>query len=337
MKMFFENYSLKKHNSFRVEAEARYFFEFTSLNLVAKLLIKKEFAKLPKLIIGGGNNILFTKNFDGLVLQSKNTDIQIIKETTENVYLRCGAGLDWDSLVQFTVDNNWSGLENLSAIPGTVGAAPVQNIGAYGVEVSDSIIYIESLNIKYLQVEILPAKDCNFSYRNSFFKTKNGKENLIASVVFRLNKKHSFSSDYGEIRKELKDFSEINLQNIRQAIINIRKQKLPATESLPNAGSYFKNPIISNEKLQELHKKFPNVKNFPAKGEKHKLSAAQLIDLAGWKGTRHKNVGVYEKHALILVNYGSETGREISELANKIQADVTRKFGVDLVPEVNQF
>ncbi|MEA3496219.1 MAG: UDP-N-acetylmuramate dehydrogenase [Bacteroidota bacterium] len=330
-----ENYSLKKHNTFAVDVNAKYFAEVSSTNDIIKLL--SDFKEIPKLIIGEGSDILFTKDFEGLVIQDRLKGIEVIDQTANNVLLKSSSGEIWHEFVEFCVNNNYCGVENLSLIPGTVGASPIQNIGAYGAELKDVFYSLEAIDLKTFEKKIFTARDCEFDYRWSTFKGKFKNKYFIISVTFKLSKKDCFNIDYLGIKEALgENHKNLSAKKISDAIIKIRKQKLPDVKKLGNAGSFFKNPIIPKAKFEKLKKKFPDLK-FYKHGNKIKIPAAQLIDFCGWKEKRIKNTGVYKNQALVIVNYGNASGKDIYDFSKKIQASVKEKFDVEIIPEVNVF
>ena len=333
---FSENYSLKQHNTFGINAHAKYFFEFTDIEDLAVFLNSNESIGEEKiLVIGEGSNILLLNDFDGLVIHPNLPGIQIVKEDRQNIWIEVGAGEVWDEFVQFTVDYGLGGIENLSLIPGSVGAAPVQNIGAYGQEVGSVVEKVKGfdLNLKR-QVEYL-AVQCEFGYRSSIFKNALKNSFVITSVVFKLEKFPEFVLGYGDVEKRAREKGEITLGNIRKSIIEIRQSKLPDTKEIGNAGSFFKNPEVDTDLAESLKNRFENMPVYPGSNGKVKLAAGWLIEKAGWKGVREGEVGVHEKQALVIVNYGNATGKQIFDFSSKIKQSVFEKFGVELEREVN--
>lgn len=330
-----ENISLKKYNTFGIDANAKYFSVFNSINELEEL-ITPDF-QLSTLILGGGSNILFTKNFDGLVLKNELKGIELIKEDEDYVYIKAGAGENWHQFVLHCVNNNYAGLENLSLIPGNVGASPMQNIGAYGVEVKDVFYELEAFHLKEKKKIIFNKDECAFGYRESVFKRKYKNEFVIASVTYRLNKKPVYNISYGAIEQELEkmNIKELSIQAISQAVINIRSSKLPDPLKIGNAGSFFKNPEIDNIKYSILNIKYPNIVAYPLANGNVKLAAGWLIEQCGWKGFRSGDAGCYDKQALVLVNYGNAKGKEIYSLSETILQSVNQKFDVRLEREVN--
>lgn len=324
------NFQLQDYNSFRTKANAKIFAQPQTINELKALLNK--YPNEEKLILGNGCNLFFTKDFDGLVIKPMMSGITILNENDEYVEIEVGAAEDWDKLVNFCVRNNWSGIENLSLIPGSVGAAPVQNIGAYGTEVKDVITQVNTIEITSGQIKTFDTFDCRFGYRNSIFKET--RKYIITSVVFRLNKSFIYQEKYVDLKNELKDISSPSLQQVRDAIINIRRRKLPDHIEIPNAGSFFKNPIINNGEKEKLLKKLPNAPIYEVDQNLFKTSAAFLIEKAGYKGKQNGNVGTYKNHALIIVNHGTNCGQDISNFKQEIQDAVKTKFDINLEAEV---
>jgi UDP-N-acetylmuramate dehydrogenase len=330
-----ENFSLKKYNTFGIEVKTKYFVEYSTVNELSNFLGTQRKQDLPLMFIGGGSNVLFTKDFEGYLLHSKINGVEIVKEEDDKVYLRVGAGEDWDEFVEYCVKNSWGGVENLSLIPGNVGTCPIQNIGAYGVEVKDVITEVESIEIDTLKKTLFTNEECQFGYRDSVFKGKLRGKHIINYVTFCLSKKHLFKLDYGNLNEALKEYDQVNLQNIRQAVINIRDSKLPKPEVIGNAGSFFKNPVVQTNILENLKKSYADIPFYLQEDDSVKIPAGWLIEQAGWKGRNIGKVGVHEKQALVLINHGGATGQEIVDLAQEIQKSVKEKFGIDIQMEVN--
>lgn len=330
-----ENFSLKKYNTFGIEVKTKYFVEYSTLNELSNFLGTQRKQGLPLMFIGGGSNVLFTKDFEGYLLHSKINGVEIVKEEDDKVYLRVGAGEDWDEFVEYCVKNDWGGVENLSLIPGNVGTCPIQNIGAYGVEVKDVITEVESIEIDTLKKTLFTNEECRFGYRDSVFKGKLRGKHIINYVTFCLSKKHIFKLDYGNLKEALKEYDQVNLQNIRQAVINIRDSKLPKPEVIGNAGSFFKNPVVHTNILENLKKSYADIPFYLQEDDSVKIPAGWLIEQAGWKGRNIGKVGVHEKQALVLINHGGASGQEIVDLALEIQKSVKEKFGIDIEMEVN--
>jgi UDP-N-acetylmuramate dehydrogenase len=334
-----ENISLKHYNTFGIDVTAKYFASFNTVDQINELL---QFEKLPivycpLLILGGGSNMLFTKNFDGLVLKNEIKGIEKVNEEEDYVYVKAGAGENWHQFVLHCINNNWAGVENLSLIPGNVGASPMQNIGAYGVEIKDVFHSLNAFHIKEKITQTFNAGDCEFGYRESVFKKKYRDQFIITNVTFRLSKKPQFNTSYGAIEQELekmgiKDFS---IKAISDAVINIRSSKLPNPAEIGNAGSFFKNPEVEKSTFDILQAKFPAIVGYNLPNSNVKLAAGWLIEQCGWKGYRKGDAGCHAKQALVLVNYCHAKGEEIFTLSELIITSVKEKFGVVLEREVN--
>lgn len=331
------NISLKPFNTFGIDATASDFIEIDSIETLQFVIDNFNLANRKTLVIGGGSNILLTKNFDGLVLKMSIKGIEKIKEDNEYVYLKAMAGETWHGFVMYCVSNNYAGVENLSLIPGCVGAAPMQNIGAYGVEIKDTCHKVEAYNIETNEVKIFSNADCKFGYRESIFKHEAKGKYIISSVTFKLAKQAKINVSYGAIQDVLKSKNIENptIQNVSEAVIAIRESKLPNPKVLGNAGSFFKNPEIPTEEYLTLKEKFPALVGYQTSETHTKLAAGWLIEQCGWKGKVVGNTGSHKDQALVLVNYGNATGNEIWKLAMQIQESVFEKFGVTIVPEVN--
>ena len=333
---FFENYSLKPHNTFGVEAIARYFFEFTEPEDLETFVQHNDpWKELPVFVLGGGSNVLFQRDFESLVLYPNIPGIVKVKEDRQNIWFEVGAGEVWDDFVKYCVDYGVGGVENLSLIPGSVGAAPVQNIGAYGQEVCNVIELVKGYDLQQKLSMEFPANACEFAYRDSLFKRELKNQYIITSVVFKLEKFPEFNLKYGQVEEKVKEFGEVNLQNIRRAVIDIRSSKLPDVNELGNAGSFFKNPDVKVKIAEKIREQFPDVPVYPVNEKKVKLAAGWLIEKSGWKGRREGQIGVHEKQALVIVNYGNATGKEIYDFSEKIMDSVKEKFGIELEREVN--
>lgn len=338
MNIIQQNISLKPMNTFGIDAKASYFASVHDLDQFNLLQSHEIFHSVPKLVLGEGSNVLFTRDFDGLVIKNNIKGIQVISEDEDHVRLQVGAGENWHQFVMYCVEHGLGGVENLSLIPGTVGAAPIQNIGAYGVELKDTFFQLNALHLKTGHQRIFSSESCQFGYRDSIFKTLFKDQYAILSVEFQLNRKPNYHLDYAHIKETLQSMrvEQPSLKAISDAIIHIRRNKLPNPKELGNAGSFFKNPMVSSLHFEELKKSFPDIPFFNlANSDFKKIPAAWLIEHCGWKGKRFGSIGIYEKQALILVNYGGGTGRDIKELAEKIQHSVQSLFGIALVPEVN--
>lgn len=330
-----KNISLKSLNTFGIDAKTRYFAEYNSIKELKEILDSEIVEQNPLLHIGGGSNLLFLKDFDGLVLHSQLKSIEKIRENDEVVMLRVGSGMVWDDFVAFCVSNNYFGVENLSLIPGEVGASAVQNIGAYGMEVKDVIETVETIETETLQQRIFTNKECNYGYRKSIFKEDLKGKQIITHVTFRLKKQPDYQLDYQHLREAVMQKGELNLANIRHTVISIRESKLPDPKVTGNAGSFFMNPVISKVKFEELQFTYPAMPHYPVSETEVKVPAGWLIEQCGFKGKSVGNVGVHNKQALVIINLGGATGQEIADFASLIQENVHQKFGIEITPEVN--
>jgi len=331
----FKNYSLKNYNSFRVNHKANFFLKIENDKSLIDFLSDKKFKNEKKLIIGGGSNILFTKDYEGVVLYNCIKGIHILEENDNHIKLKVGSGENWDDFVKFCVNKNWYGIENLSLIPGSVGAVPIQNIGAYGVEIKDYIYDVNGIDLKNNLKKTYTNKSCDFEYRDSIFKRELKNNFFVTEVTFILNKNKKFTLDYSELKNI--NSQNLTIQNVRDKIIEIRNSKLPDPKLLANAGSFFKNPVINIKIAKKIKEKYNDFKYYQINESMVKISAAWLIEKSGWKGHKEKNIGVYNKHALVLVNYSSENGKDIKILSKKIKESVLEKFNVTLEKEVNIF
>lgn len=330
-----KNYSLLKHNTFGLEALADTFIEYSTVEDLEDIIHSKKIQK-PFINIGAGSNLLFAGDFHGTVLHSALDFISVSDENDKSVIVKVGAGVLWDEFVEYCVEKGWYGVENLSMIPGEVGSAAVQNIGAYGVEIKDLLLKVDCLHYQTGEEHSFSHDDCVYAYRDSIFKRPEMKDYIITDVVFKLSKIERYVLNYKGLIDELKNGSEaLSLKAIRNAVINLRVGKLPDYTVLGNAGSFFTNPVISKEKFAELQASYPDIPFFDARRQTIKLSGGWLIDQCGWKGKRHGAAGVYEKQALVLVNHGAATGAEIVELSDMIIKSVEEKFGITLTREVN--
>lgn len=327
-------FSLKEYNTFNIDVKSVYSFFCESDSDIIEFSKSKTFKNNKILILGSGSNVLFVNDFDGLVIHMQNKGIEKVKETDDHVYLRVAAGEVWDDLVAYCVNKDIGGIENLSLIPGTVGAGPVQNIGAYGVELKDVFFELEALERNSSEIHMLDKNACKFGYRNSIFKNESKDQYIILNVTFKLTKKHKLKLEYGTIKDELRTVKEPSIKDVRNAVIKIRESKLPDPEDFPNAGSFFKNPVIPENEFYKLQKEYPQLVSYPAGEGKIKLAAGQLIDLCNWKGKRINGVGVFDKQALVIVNYGTDSGTDILEFSKKIRHSVFEKFEVEIDTEV---
>lgn len=330
-----ENYSLKAYNTFGIDIRCKYFVEAAEEEELLEFVRQYEWNPHEILVLGSGSNFLFTEDFEGTVFYPAMKGIEVVGEDAEHVQVRVGAGEEWDAFVAWAVGNGYGGVENLSHIPGHVGAAPVQNVGAYGMEAGEVIQEVEAIEMEKAQQVKIAAEECEFAYRDSRFKREWKNRFIITRVVFRLNKEAHFRIEYGSIRSELeKQGGDLSLAGIREAVIRIRREKLPDVDTLPSAGSYFKNPVVPQALAGRLAEKYPGMPLYPVDEEHSKLAAGWLIEQCGWKGKSLGRAGVYEKQALVLVNLGGATGTEIARLANEIRKSVFMKFNVWIEPEV---
>lgn len=331
-----EHISLKPYNSFGLEAKARFFVEVTGLVQLQKVLELEAYPK--KFILGGGSNMLLTKDINALVIHIAMKGIQVVEQDERYVEVKAMAGENWHDLVLWCLDRDYGGLENLSLIPGQVGTAPIQNIGAYGIELKDVLVSCEAMEVKTGELLAFDAQDCQFGYRDSLFKQGGKDKYIISSVTLRLSRKdHRLHTGYGAIEDELRKRGIVypTIRDISDVVIAIRSQKLPDPKELGNSGSFFKNPVVPKKRFDKLQKQHPEIPFYELDGELFKIPAAWLIEQCGFKGKRFGDAGVHEKQALVLVNYGGASGKEILELAQKIQGEVKRSFGLELQPEVN--
>ena len=332
-----ENYPLLKLNTFGIDVKGKYFVSINTVNELIELTKTKVFKDLRLLILGGGSNILFTKDFDGLVILNNIKGKEIIDQTQQSIFLKIGAGENWHELVMYTVDNGWGGIENLSLIPGNTGTAPMQNIGAYGVEIKETFVELEALEISSGKIIKFNNSDCEFGYRESVFKNKIKNQYIILNITLELKKNPVLNINYGDVKAILESQNIKNpaIKEVSNAIISIRQSKLPDPKKIGNSGSFFKNPIVSLNQLEFIKKKYPNVVNYEINENEFKIAAGWMIEKAGWKGRKFNNYGVHEKQALVLVNYGLANGMEIFNLSEEIILDIKDKFGITLEREVN--
>ena len=329
-----KNTSLKSFNTFGIDVMATSFVEVQNIEEVKSVLSNN---KQPLLILGGGSNLLFTTDFEGLVIKNNLKGITVVEENDSEIYLRIGAGEVWHEFVLYSIENGYAGIENLSLIPGNVGASPMQNIGAYGVEVKDVITEVEALHLKDYSLNTFSNEACEFGYRSSVFKTSEKGNYFITAVTFKLNKQAKVNTSYGAIDSELKrlEIENPTIKDVSRAVINIRSSKLPDPKKIGNSGSFFKNPVISEAQKNKILANYPDAPNYFQSNGDFKMAAGWLIEKCGWKGKRIDNYGVHDLQALVLVNYGGAKGSEIYSLSEQIIESVNSKFGIILEREVN--
>ncbi len=335
--MIEQNISLKPYNTFGLKSTARYFAKADSVESMRTILHSSISQQSSLLVLGGGSNLLLTQDYDGLVLKNEIPGKKIIQQDEKSCIVEVGGGENWHEFVLWAIENGLGGLENLSLIPGNVGASPMQNIGAYGVEIKDRFVQLSAYHIPTGEVHTFSKSDCEFGYRESVFKRKLKGQYIICSVQYRLSLEHEFNVSYGAIEQELEamNVSELSIKAVSDAVINIRRSKLPDPKEIGNSGSFFKNPVVPETLANDLKTNYPNIPNYPAGEGKIKLAAGWLIEQAGWKGYRQGDYGVHTKQALVLVNYGNATGQQIYDLSQEILDSVKEKFGVELEREVN--
>ncbi|WP_278724571.1 UDP-N-acetylmuramate dehydrogenase [Bacteroides finegoldii] len=326
-------YSLLPYNTFGIDVSASRFLEYASVAELKEYIVQGA-VTTPFLHIGGGSNLLFTKDYDGLILHSRIGGIEVTAEDSQTVSLRVGAGVVWDDFVACCVEHGWYGAENLSLIPGEVGASAVQNIGAYGVEVKDLITAVETVNVQGYG-RVYSVEECEYAYRSSIFKRPENKSVFVTYVRFRLSKEERYTLDYGTIRQELAKYPAPTLPIVRKVIIEIRESKLPDPKVMGNAGSFFMNPIVAKEKLEALQRDYPRIPYYELPDGRVKIPAGWMIDQCGWKGKSLGPAAVHDKQALVLVNRGGAKGSDIVALSDAVRASVRDKFGIDIHPEVN--
>lgn len=326
-------HSLLSYNTFGIDVSAARFLEYASVGELQRLLAQGA-VTAPFLHIGGGSNLLFTKDYDGVILHSRIEGIEVLEEDACSVIVRVGAGVVWDDFVAYCVEHGWYGAENLSKIPGEVGASAVQNIGAYGVEAKDLITAVETVDLQGCE-RVYPVDECRYAYRDSIFKRPENKGIFVTHVCFRLDKQAHYKLDYGTIRQELDKYPELTLPIVRRAIIDIRASKLPDPKVLGNAGSFFMNPIVAKEKLLALQQEYPQIPFYELSDGRVKIPAGWMIDQCGWKGKSLGPAAVHDKQALVLVNRGGAKGSDIIALSDAVRFSVRQKFGIDIHPEVN--
>lgn len=334
--MIKSNINLQAHNTFGLNCKADKFASFKDVNQLIDLL-KANANKDEILLLGGGSNILLTRDFPGLVLKNEIKGIEIVSENEHEVYVKAGAGEIWHEFVMYAIDKNLGGIENMSLIPGSVGAAPMQNIGAYGVEIKDVFHELEALNRSTFEIEKFTNDTCNFGYRESVFKLNLKNQYVILNVTLKLSKQHKLNTSYGAIENELSNMGVSNptIKDVSDAVIKIRRRKLPDPAEIGNSGSFFKNPVIGKTQFDSLIKEYPTIAHYPIDADNYKIAAGWLIDQAGWKGKTIGNYGVHKNQALVLVNYGGAAGQDIFQLSEDIRQDIIAKFGIELEREVN--
>lgn len=329
----YDNYPLLSHNTFGIEAAARRFVDFETEEELLSFL--GEGYAPRSLVIGGGSNLLFVKDFDGTVFHSSIKGIEVLDENESDVVLRVGSGVNWDDFVAYTVGKGWCGIENLSLIPGEVGASAVQNVGAYGVEAGELIERVETVEIATATRHSFTKEECCFAYRHSIFKAEEKGRHIITYVTYRLKKNAGFKLSYGNLNEKVATLGETTLANVRTAVCDIRRAKLPCPSEIGSAGSFFMNPVVDVLTAAQLKEKYPQMPQYTQENGYVKLSAGWLIDQCGWKNTPHKNVGVYEHQALVVVNRGGASGEDVLAFAAEVVASVKERYGVVLNMEVN--
>jgi UDP-N-acetylmuramate dehydrogenase len=332
--MMLQNISLKKYNTFNLDYKADFFMPLQSEREAISLIKNRGLINEPVFILGGGSNILFTRDFRGTIIHPEISGIKIVTQKPDYVIVSSGAGVNWDYLVEWTVNKGFGGLENLSLIPGTVGSTPIQNIGAYGVEVKDVIEKTRAISLADGTVREFTKEECRFGYRNSIFKQELKGKYLVTHVLFRLTTNPLLNTIYGSLREETEKLGIVSLNSVRQAVITIRRSKLPDPEVIGNAGSFFKNPVIDSDAARILRNRYRQMPGYEEPAGNIKLAAGWLIDQCGWKGKRIGDAGVYDKQALVLLNYGKATGMEILRLSEVMKRSVIDKFGIELEREV---
>lgn len=332
----YTDYSLKSRHTFGMDVQTALFIEYATKEELKEILQNQQLEEGRWLHIGGGSNLLFMGDYSGTILHSSIKGYEVLSEDAEEVVVRVGAGEVWDDFVAYTVAQGWYGAENLSWIPGEVGASAVQNIGAYGVEAKDLIVNVETIEVATGEERIFSNAECAYAYRESIFKLSLKGQYIVTHVSYRLKKTPSYHLDYGNVRAELaKANFDLTLANVRQVIIDIRKAKLPDPNVQGNAGSFFMNPIVPRAHFEALQKDYPQIPHYEVDADRVKIPAAWMIDQCGWKGKRLGNAGVHDKQALVLVNCGGATGAEVVCLSEEIQQSVFKMFGIQIYPEVN--
>lgn len=327
-----KDFSLLHYNTFGIDATAAYFIEYETIDELYQLIAQKRISQ-PFIHIGGGSNLLFLNNYAGTVLHSCIRTIEVVNETPDAIWLKVGSGVVWDDFVAYCVKNNWYGAENLSIIPGEVGASAVQNVGAYGVEAKDLITEVYTITPEG-EERIYSNADCHFAYRYSIFKEPENRDVIVTHVCFRLSKQEAYTLDYGTVRKELEAYPKVTLEAVREIIIRIRDGKLPDPAVLGNAGSFFMNPIVPKAKFLQIQQQYPAMPFYVVGEDKVKIPAGWLIEQSGWKGKALGAAAVHDKQALVLVNKGGATGQDIMALSDAVRSSVQERFGIDIHPEV---
>ncbi len=333
-----ESQSLRQLNTFGIDVRARYFAEITDAGTLQSIMGESIYRSVPRLVLGGGSNILFTRDFDGLILHNRILGKQVIEENDSEVLVEVGAGEMWHTFVLFCIERNWGGIENLSLIPGTTGAAPIQNIGAYGVEIQRTLVWVDGVDLETGKSRRMQPKDCGLGYRDSVFKHALKEKFFISSITLRLSRKnHRLDTQYGAIREVLAEqkITSPTIRDISDAVIRIRQSKLPDPSVIANAGSFFKNPVVPRDRAEQLVKAFPKMPVYTSDNQHVKIPAGWLIEQCGWKGRKVGRAGVHEHQALVLVNFGGAAGDEIRRLSEQIRDSVLEKFGIALITEVN--
>lgn len=329
--------SVKGYNTFGIDVIARYFTRFAGVEQLREILSSDVFKNNTHMILGGGSNILFTKNFDGIILRNEIKGVELIHEDNDHYYVKAAAGEVWHSFVMRCIKSGYAGVENLSLIPGCVGASPMQNIGAYGVEIKDVFHELEAIHIESGEIKKFNLTECSFGYRESYFKRAGKGQWIILSVTYKLNKRPVLHTNYGAIEAELDkmNLDRITIRDVSQAVINIRSSKLPDPAVIGNAGSFFKNPVIPVSLFNDIVKRYPQAPGYPVSDTEVKIPAGWLIETNGWKGKRIGDSGVHKNQALVLVNYGHASGKEIYDLSTDIIESIRKEFGIELEREVN--
>jgi UDP-N-acetylmuramate dehydrogenase len=331
----YPNYSLLPHNTFGMDVRAELFFEYDTVDELRSFLQTDDFLHRERFIhIGSGSNLLFKGDYDGIVIHSAIQTLEVTEDTTDHVLVRVGSGYVWDDFVAYCVEHGWAGVENLSAIPGEVGASAVQNIGAYGVEVKDVIVCVETMRLDGT-TQMFTNEECHYGYRDSIFKRELRGKHIVTHVTYRLEKEPTYRLDYGDLHARVEAQGEPTLKTVRNAVTTIRDSKLPDPKVMGNAGSFFTNPVIPLTQYETLKAEYPNMPSYPIDNEHVKVPAGWLIDHAGWKGKALGRAAVHDRQALVLVNLGGATGLEVMTLAGRIREEVYNKYGIHITPEVN--